>query len=346
MNILNFSDLQCHSYQQFATRTERGLNSRFQDCLNIIGQVEKVVEERNVEIVFFTGDLFESRTKLDVDVYTETWKGIKRLAERVPVILLCGNHDQHIKLGDIHSLEPFKPFCHVVDSPSLFTVKGIEVAAYPFTTNITELKEWLRNLPNCDVLLLHQAVSEASLGCWDRSIKGELDVADIPVDRIKLCIAGHIHKRQTLGNGKIHLPGSPLPLNFGEVGEEKGITLIDTRTWEIETIPTDAPRFYKFTATKNDPDPLSLNLTHIDLDRDFVRVCYEEHWETSVLQLKERHPRIQLEQLSETRSGPEEVSETAINNDFLLLREYIEKSGAAGLDGDHLLELALQALEE
>lgn len=246
MKFLVFSDLHAHNHEQFSRRLKSGRNSRLQDCLNIIDQVNQIATEQKVDVVLFLGDLFHSRTKLDIDVLTSVVDRMNYLGQCHKTVALVGNHDQYTKVGEINSLSTLK-HVDVISSPEIKTFGAVKIAFYPHTVDVPAMKDWINKLDSSvDMFCFHQGISEASIGAYDAHIRCELALADLPLDRCKIVMAGDFHKRQFLASGKFHYIGSPLQLTFAEKLDIKCFSLIDTDTWHVTNIPTNAPTFHEF----------------------------------------------------------------------------------------------------
>ena len=160
MKILAFSDIHCHNYPQFATRLESGLNSRLVDCLNCIKQVETICKEREIKHVVFAGDMFKSRAKIDVDVFTETWHRFESLSEFAEVKFLVGNHDQFTRIGDINCLEPFRNLGQVIAYPKTLRIGDYPCYGIPYTVDYEELLEATPEYRTTSNLFMHQTLKE------------------------------------------------------------------------------------------------------------------------------------------------------------------------------------------
>ncbi len=345
--MLFFSDLHCHAWSQYSTRLPNGLNSRLQDCLNIIHQAKKIVEEQLVNYVFFVGDLFHSRTKIDIDVYYATFRAMRDLASiGVPIYILKGNHDCHNRVGDVHSLEAFKTIAAVVDRPMIRTLQSgdekVSVAMFPYTSDVPRLIEQFEGLPAMDLVLFHQGVREAVVGPYGMTVHSELALSNLPLNRVRYCIAGDYHKRQFLADGKFHYCGSPLQLTFGEAGEEKAFSLIDTSDWKIQTIPTSAPRFYSFdSATRlaeviNTPDSPNL-------DVDFIRVFYKNENEINET-IRALEGRIVFEHMPEEQTVLTRIDPAIVGDDRALLEAWLHQKVGDSQDAGNLIELGMELL--
>lgn len=348
MKLLAFADLHCHNYAQHSVRLANGLNSRFQDCLNILDQVGKAAKQNNVDVVVFCGDLYESRTTLPVEVLAETHKAMRNLAGIVPVYCLVGNHDLFAKAGDIYAVETLRDIenLHLVSNSCTITESGVKLSFIPHIADMDTFKAAAQAVETCELLFLHQTFREAVAGPADHSINTSLSLDDLPTGRVGAVISGDIHKRQQIPSHCFEYPGSPLQLNFGERDETKAFTLVDTQEWKFTAIPTDAPEFYWLSP---DGDPFELTFQGIDLNRDFVRVSYDSKWDANAQQLKEQYPRIELDMRKTETVAEQRISEQIVaGGDKELLSAWLDTLGELdhGLDPKQALEIGIQELAE
>lgn len=351
MKLLLFSDIHVHNHNQYAEILPSGRNSRLQDCLNIIYQITDLIDKEKVDKVICLGDLFHSRTKLDIDVFSSTFEAMRTLSQKIGkgnFFILKGNHDSYTKVGGIHSLEAFNEIAQVrAGDPSieLLTVnpwpsdlaEQISVAFYPWTADTEGMKNWFQQMPPVDILLIHQGVSEAVVGPYDVKVKTEISLKDLPLDRIKLCIAGDYHKRQFLAGGKLHYIGSPLQLSFGERGDDKCFSLIYTSDWSVKSILTNAPKFYEY-ASKEEFD---LRDSSVDVSKDFVRITAKSV--ADIESLKKEFPRIQTV-LEEKETAVVSRSEGLnLSDDKALLTSWMKSQDETDLE---YLEMGMALLQQ
>jgi len=347
MKILCFADLHAHNYTQYATRLSNGLNSRLVDCLNVVEQIRNVCMEQDVKHVVFAGDMFKSRTKIDVDSFVETWTQFFLLSQVLEeLVLLCGNHDQFTRAGDIHCLEPFQSFSTVVSHHVPLRLSGVDTYFIPHIADYDTLRDALASIPyGTRLAFMHQPVAEAIPGPTDNPGKPKFKLDDVPWQRVDLVVSGDIHKRQLLRAGKWHYIGSPLQLTFGDRDQEKCASIIDTDTLEITDVPLSAPKFVQLESPENaEMRYEEFDLQGADPDKDFIRLRYFSDWEKQAELLKEKHPRIVLERYGDTQQAAEETTDAVVGNDRLLLQEYIQQHADESLDVDKLLEFGLDAL--
>lgn len=346
MKILAFSDIHCHNYSQFATRLESGLNSRLVDCLNCIKQVETICKEREIKHVVFAGDMFKSRAKIDVDVFTETWHRFESLSEFAEVKFLVGNHDQFTRIGDINCLEPFKKLGQVITSPEGFRIGDYPCYGIPYIQDYDQLLEALARIPyEIKILFMHQTLKEAIPGPDDNPGKPKFTLADINWDRIEQVVSGDIHRRQDLHDGKWHYLGSPLQLTFGDKDQFKGISIIDLKTLDIEGIELNAPKFYQFTITEGAKrDAKVFDFRGADPERDFIKIKYFRDGTRLAEGLKMAYPRVMLEKYGDIKAYEDEMAEMVVGNDRALLEEYMDINNTFDLDRERLLEFGMNEL--
>lgn len=337
MKILCFSDLHCHSYEQFSTRLSDGRNSRLADCLSIIEQARQISIAKEVDACVFLGDCFHSRHRIDTDVYTLTYEAFHDLAQHCKQLyMLVGNHDQSTLIGDQHALIPFREFAEVIDFPRYD--KYLKSYLCPHLPG-DKFKEAMFKCPwGNNAIFIHQGISEGFVGPYNRTVKSAVAVADLPIDKAFWILAGDYHKRQFFGPGnKIHYIGSPLQLNFGERDEEKAFSLLDTKTGKIETIPTEAPRFFVSEEAK---PPKEANLS-----RDFVRLIVKKKELKKAEELKEQYPNnIQIQLVDET-STLSHSSCSFTNSAHDMIRDYVSKQNKS-LDPEELIELGTAIMGE
>lgn len=339
MKFLFTADVHAHNFSQFATRNEKGINTRLSDVLNVLSQFADVCRSQQVDAAFILGDLFHSRTKLDIDVLAMIHESICAIANSCSALfILVGNHDQHTLVGNVHSLVPFNSIQNVVviDKPSVFPIGNTKFAAHPYTKDISALMQWMVETVPVDMMLLHQGLREAMLGFGDKTGIGDLSTERIPISMIsRYVFLGDYHKRQFLCDGKVHYVGSPRQQDFGEAGEEKAFSLIDTTDWVVKSIPTGAPRFFKFDS--GDLLAEAIKKKRVDPYRDYIKVL-DDNIPASLKNLE----RIQVIPLVESQEAIKRVDEEVVGNDFLLLREYVRQRGD---DRDDLLSAGLQFLQ-
>lgn len=305
----------------------------------MLAHVRDFCVEHQVTHVFLLGDVFHSRTKIDIDVFSATWEAFRRIAEVVNhLVILRGNHDTYDKEGDKHSLSSFSEFAHVVDKPVVWDLGGVKIAAHPFTTDMDQWKTFAKAVQQgLDFFLFHQGVTDGLVGAFNIALKAEVDVNDIPLTKAAYCLAGHYHKYQWM-RPNLAFAGSPLQHSFNERTEEKGFLFFERDgKWEHKFIQTNAPTFKLFSQEELD----EAVETGLDLTKHYVRVQVPS---SLVSEYAERYPNIQIEPIVQEVEKQQTVDESVVSDDRKLLELYLSNTNLQGLDKDELLQIGLSLL--
>ncbi|MGW8318232.1 MAG: metallophosphoesterase family protein, partial [Candidatus Promineifilaceae bacterium] len=204
----------------------------------------------------------------------------------IPTVLLVGNHDVAPAAGRAHTIQEFKtfdiPYIHVADRPALIgpAELGIplQIVAVPWIARgavmvreemagrthdevtalieekVSELVEQLIELADPAmplVLAAHASVQGARYGSeravmlgHELVLSGQV-VGDRRIDYVAL---GHIHKHQSLNDGRqppIVYAGSIERIDFGEAREQKGFVLarVGRHKTDWRFVPLNTRRF-------------------------------------------------------------------------------------------------------
>ena len=102
----------------------------------------------------------------------------------------------------------------------------------------------------------------------------------LPLDKIDLAIFGHIHTTQTLQGGKVLIPGSLERVDFGEVNEDKGFYVFNTKDNFLE-FKSNQPRklVRKYVEVPKGVDPTAYLIERLtgDYQGVIVRVSIKIH---------------------------------------------------------------------
>lgn len=111
--ILHFSDIHI------------GLRSdnlgRLEICEKTVNNIIAIIKKVGIKHIIFEGDLFHSRTTLNVNTINVAIKLIEQLSQHAEIFLIIGNHDIHYKnVKDVHSVKIFNNTenVHVISEPS------------------------------------------------------------------------------------------------------------------------------------------------------------------------------------------------------------------------------------
>lgn len=337
--ILIAGDLHLHAWPAWASVDDSGLNSRLLDQLTVLAQIQKYCADHDVEALCFLGDLFHSRSKLDVEVIWSAIQAFEQLSRTVPTVMtLVGNHDQALRSGGIHSLDALRPNVLVVDTPRTVTLcEGVRAHCHPFTTETDAFCAWTKQLGQAELFLGHQGIDGATVGAYEVPLKAEVKVSDLPLDRVRYAFLGHYHAPQAIAENAFYA-GSLLQLDMGERKEAKSFIVLDTDSWTFKRVPTIGPKFKLYeSVSKFESD---LKRKKCDVKRDFIRVHGPA---PEIKKLCEEFPRIQGVAEAPVRAQAPRVQASIAASDRELLEAYITRANPA-LDKQKLLDMGLKIL--
>ena len=234
------------------------------DVLASVGQIRDYIMANDVDALFVTGDVYDKAS--DPKSRNLAAEQIQHIAERVPVLIVRGNHDAPGDLNilaKLHSVYPIRVFETPTDViyQTLKDDKPIKVQILPWITKARWLAlhpeatkeesdrtvsqlilEYLRNnvalgagMPV--ILVAHLTIAGAR--AEHRQQMGAdgvtLGLYDIAEAGYKAAMLGHIHLRQEIGASTYFYNGSIAPLDYGE-NPEKFFSVLDTKTWEVEWV--------------------------------------------------------------------------------------------------------------
>ena len=124
----------------------RGDNlGRLEICEKTIDNIIKLVTKLQLKYVIFGGDLFHSRTSLNVNTINVAIRLIEKLAEHVTIFLILGNHDIHYKnVKDVHSIKIFNNIknVHIISEPTeLLINNSYKLLMVPWDSDISNYED-------------------------------------------------------------------------------------------------------------------------------------------------------------------------------------------------------------
>ncbi len=238
------------------------LDSQQDYFLNFFIPLVKKQKQQNKNIaLFILGDVFESRETINLRVLHESREIFKLLSEIIDIYILLGNHDiYNVNSNNISSLDAFFGLehnkhdkieynnIHVWKTPEQIRVKDKTFYVLPWVHKKDEFKE-LIDSDNSDYLLSHCDINELKLNRYS-SVDYGIEVKQLR--KYKKIFSGHIHYRQEHKN--IYMVGCPQSTKFSDLGNDKGIYILD--------VDNDTTEFIK-----NDYSPIHIEL---NLDEYFV----------------------------------------------------------------------------
>lgn len=348
-NALIFTDLHGHSHKDSV--------ERLHDCLEVLEWVFAQAYEHDCKHIFFLGDLFHERSKIDVLNYLRTFEVfMKHMLQKSPPFdlwALIGNHDMyHQQKWDVNSVKPLTaiPNLHVVDQPKTVNIGGLDIDFCPYTENpikeLAALKKG-RDKNSLKLLLGHMAVHGAELNKLygtksDVIVEYDNEMYPVSVDVFNdwnQTFLGHYHSAQKL-NEKVEYVGSPLQLSFGEAFQDKHVVILDLETQEKKYV-------------KNTFSPVHFiiephDLSTYDLNKNFVRIVgnmtgkdiidlkrsVHEHYTVASLDFKQK------DKIEEEDLAVVEGVKGLLVDEEEMMRIYVKSKGVPpGMDEPHLMDI-------
>jgi DNA repair exonuclease SbcCD nuclease subunit len=354
---LIFSDLHLHAHKDRI--------DRLQDCVKTLEWIFETAKSHNCRYIFFLGDLFHERSKIDVLNYLKAFEVFMKYAyKKIDVYLLVGNHDMyHKEKWDVNSIKPFTAIqnVHIIEKPKALKFDDCLIDWLPHTENpIKELADLAQQHNGAgDVLLAHIAINGAMTNTFygvKSDVITEYDNEMMPVDigilkDYKRVFLGHYHGAQNL-NSKVEYIGSPLQLSFGEAFQQKHVAILDLETLERKYVVNEfSPKHLIVT-------PTDVENEAYELSGNFVRLSVDDVGSKSILDLKRQiassSSPLSLDIKETDSKKTQEVSHAMLNeaqnvltNIADVLTTYMKERGIPeGLDQNKLFAIGKGCLNE
>jgi DNA repair exonuclease SbcCD nuclease subunit len=241
MNFLAFADLHLHKFP-YANTTEHGDNELLISGLSILDQVYNYAVRYKIKYMFFLGDLFHIRPKVDSDVYCKI--AYQKFCDLFSqdgspnLIIIPGNHDQIEKSGT-HKLLPYSKI-HNVTVINDFYKRG-NLILCPHQYKIENLYEYLRkNSDENSIVFMHQLLMNTPL--MNGQIFRKNEAVDFTQFKYGCVFSGHNHRPFKNDELKIYNIGSPMHYDFGDA-ECQERYFVTYNNGEIKWIETVFPHF-------------------------------------------------------------------------------------------------------
>ena len=234
-----------------------------EDTETILKELVEIIRDFKVDIVVFLGDLYHTHSVVRQEVVNLFKKYMKQIYGQIQFkkpYVLVGNHDLvgptntsmnavSLTLGD----DVF-----VIDKT--FSPGG-DIVFVPFMPDNEAFIAECNKYPGAITLFCHQTFDSAQ---YENGFyaPGGVDQKKIPQ---KYVIAGHIHKKQSVG--KVFYVGTPRALTASDCNEDKGVHILDYNE-ETQTLIVDhfisfnnmVKAYYKMDITEGEIDKVLAKL--------------------------------------------------------------------------------------
>lgn len=353
-----FSDLHIHAHKDRVDRLHH--------CLAVLDWVFLQADKHDCEYIWFLGDLFHDRIKIDVLNYLKTFEVFMKhmitdAADR-DVYLLVGNHDMyHKERWDVNSVKPLTaiPRVHLMDKPTRTILGGKRIDWMPHTDNpVRELNDMKKAHGGAgDLLLGHMSVHGAQLNIFygtKADVIVEYDNEMVTVDPSifadwPMTLLGHYHGSQILDYGVEYI-GSPLELTYGEAFQQKHCIVLDLETMEKQYIINEfSPKHLIVT-------PQDIKDENYNLDGNFVRLATDGLKNKELIDLRreitQNYKILSFDTKQKERKTEEDKTvidkaQAILKDVHEMLKMYIKERGVPeGMGADRLLKSGEECLDK
>lgn len=230
-----------------------GIRSASTDWLNIAESYfydffipHLLKNKKDTDVLFVLGDIYDNRSSLNLRVLNLCIRIFEDLAKIMPIIIFPGNHDLYrMDSIDINSLKTLKwiPNVNLIEKPCIINCAHQKSLIVPWVGDFAVESKILSSNP-ADYAFMHTDFAGMK---YDRFNKVDVGIDGNLSRNFKKIFSGHIHTRQEYEN--TIMVGSPYPMTRNDIGNSKGIYLLDFTNDDIQFFEnTHSPKFvqYKF----------------------------------------------------------------------------------------------------
>jgi DNA repair exonuclease SbcCD nuclease subunit len=254
-------DWQWDCYENYSTLLPSGLTSRLSDMVACWKWIEGVALERKCEGIIAVGDIFDSRTTIDLSVLDQACRAVHgSVRAGLKVRFIPGNHDSYLKSSLINSLQVFLGHCEVYEEP---TVMG-KLGFLPWTDDQKAFKNAVDLLRKggAQYLFAHVLVYGAV-----HKKAGGVPLSWLQPEKFKRVLLGDVHEPVELESNACYV-GAPMQFDYGDAGGSRGVRILDDVSGKLEWVENPlSPRFHIITHPKQ---------VHLVNEGDFARIKIDD----------------------------------------------------------------------
>lgn len=236
----------------------------------------KKAEELKPDAILISGDVYDRAvpSKEAVKLFDEMLTRLSQM--KIPVLMIAGNHDSGSRLAFADKLlcnqgiyiagEVKKELAHVTLEDEYGPVHFWLVPyLFPAVVNVVLNREDLKdydeamrallaeqdiNFAERNVILSHQFVvsggKKPTMGGSETTVGGIGQIEATAFKEFDYAALGHIHNAQSMGDAHIRYAGSPLYYHFSEIGQKKGLTVVELKSkGELQITIEEFPALHK-----------------------------------------------------------------------------------------------------
>ena len=244
-HILMISDIHFGAHVNSEEWQENMKNYFYGFFIPKIKELKTTLEEDERVILVNLGDTFNDRKAIDINVYNLAIDIFEDIAKEIDVYTLNGNHDLAKKTNEGNtSLRAIQyiPNVTLITDPTLLNInyeggKHTKIIAVPFLGDHSQETKYLMENAKAKYAFMHTDLAAMK---YDN---GMLITEGVNTDVFSgIVYSGHIHKRQE--TKKCIYVGSPYHISKSDIGNQKGLYLLNLKTNKHEFIENNYSPIY------------------------------------------------------------------------------------------------------
>lgn len=306
------------------------------DGEKLLSWIESVAEEHKPDLIVNLGDTFDDHAVIRAEALSLVNSHVRRVVKmRIPMVMVLGNHDMwKPNSSKYHALEVFKGIKDVAVADSIIQLDGITYIPYlPNPLDWPDVKT--------DIAVTHNTFVGADYGF--KLADGGISLAQVQAYTV---VSGHIHKRQSLNEGRVIYPGTPTSLTASDANQTKGLMFLNTDTLSTSFIESPFPMWRAIEVGVEDAINLQLN----DTDKWIVKLIGPRAEIKALLESKQfldlrkfAQVTFKTEFTDAVKSTRTQISAPTV---YSMVEQYIDKVYSGALDKGQLKETVKKYTEQ
>lgn len=211
------------------------------------------------DIIIHLGDLFDNRNIIPINLMNFALDVVEEISTIAPFHILIGNHDSWSKsANEINTVRPFKyiPNVFIYDKTTKVEHEGINLLMMPYIHHKKDQIKVIHDNKDCEYLFCHSDLNGCKMHLTSIAHKNlnKVDIDDF--SNFRKVYSGHIHIVQR--NKNFTFVGSNFQMDRNDMGDQKGITILDIEDGSEEFIPNKVSPVFKKIYVRTQEDVLSL----------------------------------------------------------------------------------------
>lgn len=212
------------------------------------------------DIIVHLGDLFDNRSVVPINILNYAQNVLEQMAQICPVHVIIGNHDLYTKAtNEVNTVKLYKyiPNVFVYEEPTKIDFMGKSILMLPWVEKRKEQIEILKKFSGCDYLFCHSDLNGAKMHLSSVAHKNHDKINVEEFSGYKRVFSGHIHLVQQ--NKNFTFVGNLFEMDRNDLGNQKGIFILDVIEGSERFIPNDVSPKFKKLYLRNEDDIESLD---------------------------------------------------------------------------------------